>query len=190
MAKFNPNEYETVEERLHRFYADHPHGRVITENQTTLQDRQVSTWVVAASIYLPNPLEGGDQYVLKATGLAFEVDGGNGANSTSALENCETSAIGRALANAGYSGSKRTTREEMAKANRGVTPKPAGAPAITPEVLNNLFAAINATTTKIELRNLWRDSAALLNESTPDGTTTFKTLIIERQKELPESDVF
>jgi hypothetical protein len=41
------------------------------------------------------------------------------ANQTSALENCETSAIGRALANAGYSGNKRTTREEMAKVERG-----------------------------------------------------------------------
>jgi hypothetical protein len=44
------------------------------------------------------------------------------ANKTSALENAETSAIGRALAQAGYSGDKRVTREEMAKVARGVTP--------------------------------------------------------------------
>ena len=45
------------------------------------------------------------------------------ANKTSALENCETSAIGRALANAGYSGSKnRASAEEMAKVAKGITP--------------------------------------------------------------------
>ena len=50
------------------------------------------------------------------TGYAFEVDGQGGmANRTSALENCETSAIGRALANIGYSGAKRPSQEEMRK---------------------------------------------------------------------------
>jgi hypothetical protein len=127
MANFNLNDYETVAERIKRFYTDYPEGRIITKNQTTKQDRLASTWVVRASIYIPNPLFELDrvyeQFVLKATGLAFEVDGQGMANKTSALENAETSAIGRALANAGYSGNKRTTREEMAKAERGVTPK-------------------------------------------------------------------
>jgi hypothetical protein len=113
MAQFNLNDYETVEERIRRFYKDNPDGRIITENQTTLQDRQVSTWVVMASVYLNNETD-----KPKATGLAFEVDGVGMANKTSALENAETSAIGRALANAGYSGNKRASREEMAKVAR------------------------------------------------------------------------
>jgi hypothetical protein len=49
------------------------------------------------------------------------------ANKTSALENCETSAIGRALANMGLSGDQRASREEMAKVQRGVTPAKTGA---------------------------------------------------------------
>jgi hypothetical protein len=50
------------------------------------------------------------------TGLAEETIQGRGVNATSALENCETSAIGRALANAGYATKgKRASREEMAK---------------------------------------------------------------------------
>ena len=120
MAQFNPADYETVEQRIKRFYSDNPDGRITTENQTSLQDRQVSTWVVKAYIYLNT----GDQAAKlpKATGLAFEIDGAGMANKTSALENAETSAIGRALANAGYSGNKRTTREEMAKVERGITP--------------------------------------------------------------------
>jgi hypothetical protein len=117
MAQFNLNDYETVEQRIKRFYKDNPEGRIITENQTTLQDRQVSTWVVMASVYLNNETD-----KPKATGLAFEVDGVGMANKTSALENAETSAIGRALANAGYSGNKRASREEMAKVARETKP--------------------------------------------------------------------
>lgn len=127
MANFNLNDYETVEQRLHRAYKDHPLMRVITENLTTEQDRSVLTWVVKAEIYLPKPdgapeEKWSDGWYLKATGHAFEIDGQGMANKTSALENAETSAIGRALANAGYSGNKRTTREEMAKVERGQTP--------------------------------------------------------------------
>jgi type II secretory pathway component PulM len=118
MAQFNLNDYETVEERIRRFYKDNPDGRIITENQTTLQDRQVSTWVVYAAVYLTNDRE----TLARATGLAYEIDGVGMANKTSALENAETSAIGRALANAGYSGNKRASREEMAKVARDKKP--------------------------------------------------------------------
>ena len=118
MAGFNLQDYETVEERIRRFYKDNKTGRIITENITTLQDRQVGTWVVKASVYLNDETD-----KPKATCLAFEVDGQGMANKTSALENAETSAIGRALANAGYSGNKRTSRQEMEKVARGQTPK-------------------------------------------------------------------
>ena len=122
MAQFNLAEYETVAERIARFYKDNPDGRIITRNITSAQDRQISTWVVQAYIYLSS----GDQAnnIPKATGLAFEIDGTGMANKTSALENAETSAIGRGLANAGYSGDKRATREEMSKVKRDVaTPR-------------------------------------------------------------------
>lgn len=120
MANFNLNDYETVESRIKRFYGDHPDGRIITKNRTTIADRTVSTWVVEAIVYLTDADQ--ERKLPKATGFAFEIDGTGMANKTSALENAETSAIGRALANAGYSGNKRTTREEMAKVERDVTP--------------------------------------------------------------------
>ena len=131
MAQFNLNDYETVEERIRRLYELHPDARIVTKNLTTLQDRQVSTWVVQAKIFLPIwtlPKESvesvmHDGWYVKATGLAFEVDGTGMANKTSALENCETSAIGRALANMNLSGNRRTSREEMAKVASAVTPK-------------------------------------------------------------------
>lgn len=120
MAAFNPADYETVAERIKRFYVDFPDGRITTRNLTQQHDRAISTWVVQAYVFLTakDQLEN----CPKATGLAFEVDGTKGANLTSALENAETSSIGRALASAGYSGDKRASREEMNKVNRGVTP--------------------------------------------------------------------
>lgn len=123
MAQFNLNDYETVEERLKRAHAAHPDLRIVTVNHTTAQDRAVSTWVVEARIYLSRE----DQLdnLPKATGLAFEVDGVGMAQKVAALETAETSAIGRALANMNLSGNKRTSREEMEKVERGVTPKPA-----------------------------------------------------------------
>lgn len=122
MAAFNPAEYETVAERLKRALKDHPDLRIVTHNQTQQHDRAISTWVVYTQIFL----NADDQRnnLAKATGLAFEVDGVGMANKTSALENAETSSLGRALANAGYSGDKkqRATVEEMSKVAKGVTP--------------------------------------------------------------------
>jgi len=120
MAHFNLEDYETVEQRIKRFYEVHPDGRIITENLTTLADREQKTWVVRASVYFNRQDQ--IEYLPKATGMAFEVDGAGMANKTSALENCETSAIGRALANANFSGNKRASREEMEKVQRSVQP--------------------------------------------------------------------
>ena len=122
MARFNLEDYETVEERIKRFYGLHPDGRIITENLTTQADRSVSTWIVKTTIYLTDADQANG--LAKATGHAFEVDGGNGANATAALENAETSSIGRCLANMNLSGNRRTSREEMQKVDRGVTPQP------------------------------------------------------------------
>ena len=118
MAQFNLNEYETVAERIKRFYNDYPDGRIITENLTQQHDRALATWVVKAEIYLNSDDQA--KGLVKASGLAFEIDGVGMANKTSALENAETSAIGRALANAGYSGDKkqRASVEEMSKVSR------------------------------------------------------------------------
>jgi hypothetical protein len=120
MPRFNPNDYQDVQARLDILHRDYPDARVITENLTTSSDRSVSTWVVKASLYL----SAGDQSMglAKATGHAFEIDGGTGANQTSALENGETSAVGRCLRLAGIGNGP--SKQEMAKAERGITPQP------------------------------------------------------------------
>ena len=104
---WNLNDYETVESRLSRFIEQYPNFRIETE----LLENSHTRFVVIARIWKdasdPNPW---------GTGLAYETISERGVNSTSALENCETSAIGRSLANCGFAAKgKRASREEMAK---------------------------------------------------------------------------
>jgi predicted metalloendopeptidase len=104
---FNLQDYETVEERLIKFWKDHPDGQI----HTKLLESQSARFIVEASIYRTEA-----DLRPWTTGLAEETVQGRGVNATSALENCETSAIGRALANAGYATKgKRASREEMGK---------------------------------------------------------------------------
>lgn len=104
---FNLADYETVEVRLEKFIKDWPDFRVSTE----LESFAGNKYIVKAYLYKSMA-----DHVAFSTGYAEETVSERGVNSTSALENCETSAIGRALANAGYAAKgKRPSREEMSK---------------------------------------------------------------------------
>jgi len=112
---FNLDDYETVEERLIKYWKEHPDGQI----HTKIIEASANRFIVEASVFRteadPRPW---------TTGLAEETVQGRGVNATSALENCETSAIGRALANAGYATKgKRASREEMGKVAKGVEVK-------------------------------------------------------------------
>jgi len=112
---FNLEDYETVEERLVKFWKEHPDGRI----ETTLVESTLQRFIVKAAVYRTEV-----DASAWTTGYAEETVSTRGVNSTSALENCETSAIGRALANAGYvTKGKRPSREEMSKVKAG-EPKP------------------------------------------------------------------
>ena len=112
---FNLDDYETVEERLIKYWKDHPDGQIHTE----IMESTATRFIVKASIFRTEA-----DARPWATGLAEETVQGRGVNATSALENCETSAIGRALANAGYATKgKRASREEMGKVSRGLEVK-------------------------------------------------------------------
>jgi hypothetical protein len=150
MARFNLEDYETVEERIKRFYTDHPDGRIISYELTSEEDRARKMWVVRAQVFTNHE----DQHANcpKASGFAFEIEGTAGANQTSSLENAETSAIGRALANAGYSGNKRASREEMAKVERGAPVEE------SKKVPDDFIVKVDAAVSVDELTNLWEDA--------------------------------
>jgi len=107
MGFFNIEDYEPVEARLNRFWELHKDdGRVETE----LVSHNNGHYIVKAIIWV------GERQV--ASGLADEHTEAKGVNSRNALENAETSAIGRALANFNFAPKgKRPSREEMVKAN-------------------------------------------------------------------------
>lgn len=136
MPKFDLASYETVDERLRRFWSDNPNARIATDLVRVDGEVGKTRWVTRAEVYKDAASE-----VPTGTGYAFEVDGQGMANQGSALENCETSAIGRALANAGYSGNKRANRMEMAKA-----------------FMVQARDEIASATTKGQLQGIWRDA--------------------------------
>ena len=143
---FNINDYETVEVRLGKFIAEHDDFRIYTE----LLESSPTRFIVRASIYRTeldaNPW---------ATGLAYEMVTDRGVNQTSALENCETSAIGRALANAGYAAKgKRPSQSEMAKVIAAETPTKSFKEKL--EQRQNMYGAAGSKSGQIE--TILRDS--------------------------------
>ena len=115
---FDLSTYATVEERLALFWAAHPDGRIATEI-VRMDDHAV---LFRADVYRhrddPHPA---------AIGHAYEEKTDRGVNATSHVENAETSAIGRGMANWIYAAGKRPSREEMGKVERmGGTPAPSG----------------------------------------------------------------
>jgi len=114
---FNLADYEPVEVRLEKFIKDYPAFRIATE----LEVVEATRYIVKAYLF-----KDASDGVAWATGYAEETVTSRGVNQTSALENCETSAIGRALANAGYAPKgKRPSREEMSKVVASKPVKPA-----------------------------------------------------------------
>jgi hypothetical protein len=98
-------QYETVASRVSRFRDEYKQELAIV---TELIDRDAETVVMKASIVK------GDQIL--ATGYAEESRTSSTINRTSALENCETSAIGRALAAFGMAGTEYASADEVAQA--------------------------------------------------------------------------
>lgn len=135
---YNPAEYAMVEERIALFYQIHPDGRIIT-----CLDKEMSagdTWVFRAAVFVD--LAEHEMDLPKATGWATEAKG-SGKQDFSA-EVCETSAIGRALANMGLTGSKkRASLEEMRK------------------VAVDYIAVSKELTDVKKLRLLWQQAAAM-----------------------------
>ena len=125
MAGFNLSDYEPVEARLARAHAAQGDLRVITD-LVHYDDKLV---IVKASVYKSgDDLEHGRVW---ACDYAQEAIGSTNITKTSWLETCATSAIGRALANAGFSPKgNRPSREEMQKAQRPAA-KSGGRPAPT-----------------------------------------------------------
>ena len=149
MKLFNLADYEPVEVRLEKFIKDYPDFRISTE----LEVVEATRYIVKAYLFKTHA-----DSIAWATGYAEETVSQRGVNQTSALENCETSAIGRALANAGYAPKgKRPSREEMSKVvTQGVTKPLPNAPKPLPKpVVQDLVQVIKAADAEPAEKDYW-----------------------------------
>ncbi len=109
-ASFNLQNYAPVADRIRLFYESFPEGRITTELVSRTSVEVTFKALVFRDAATAHPA---------ATGWASEREGDGDVNSVACLENTETSAIGRALANLGFTASlRRPSREEMEKAER------------------------------------------------------------------------
>ena len=108
---FNLNDYEDVDTRIHKFYETYPDGALLTEQ--VLNDEEKGIVVFKAIAYRTHV-----DTQPSATGYARGARKDRGVDRDFWFENCETSAIGRCLANLGLSAKgKRASSLEMAKVN-------------------------------------------------------------------------
>ncbi len=115
---FNLADYETVDSRIHQFYAEYKDGRIVTEME--LIDIEKGHCVFKAYIYKDSVRTMPD-----STGYADGFRKDRGVDAQFWINNAETSSIGRALANLGLSAKgKRASAEEMAQVNAVKSVKP------------------------------------------------------------------
>jgi hypothetical protein len=100
----------TVAYRVNKFREDHPDWTIETELVSEDDIKVVMKAIISRTA------DNGTNTLVLATGYAEEVRAASSINKTSALEVCETSAIGRALAALGYAGTEYASADEVAGA--------------------------------------------------------------------------
>ena len=181
--KYSLEDYETVEQRLRRLFTEYPKARILTD----LIHQDDRRFITKTFLYL-NP----EDTVPTATGYAEEIVGAGFVNKTSALENCETSSIGRCLSNSllilGAPVGKRPSAEEMQKVERyKAEPRRSAAKArvYSEDEIAGAVAALARVPEmqdKELLRKLWSDNTEVLDA--PIDGTTLKDAINKRVGEL------
>lgn len=96
-SNWDSSSYTPVAERMQAFRAEYPAAQVVTR----LHAWENGRITFRASLYR-NP----EERRPAATGWASEREGDGEINNTACLENAETSAVGRALANLGFTGAR------------------------------------------------------------------------------------
>jgi hypothetical protein len=93
--RFNPDEYITVSERIEKFYAKFPQGRILTN--IVEHNAETGFILIRAEVYR-DP----EDALPAATGHAYELRSAGHVQAGSYVEVCETSSVGRALALLGF----------------------------------------------------------------------------------------
>jgi len=142
MAHFNLSEYQTVQERIDLFWTKYPSGRINVEMVSFTPEQVVFKAEIFANRDEVDPL---------TVDYAEERLGSSPVNKTSFVENCATSAVGRAISMLGGEFSpkgKRPSQQEMSKVQR----------LSTPEVARNWQAALDNINDIEGLRSLYNEA--------------------------------
>ena len=200
---FNIKDYTLVKDRLISFRDDHKGCSITTEllNVNNIIDSPTgdmcNEYVIKATI-IPNPLQEPEIYF---TGLAAERDNTGFVNKSSAIENCETSAVGRALAFAGYGGDVQfASAEEVANAK--ITQSKSALTGDLLELMDNLFNLCKNTMSPEEVKvynerrgagyydtkTKWKKSIGHFMLVLKDQNNTLDTMMKSKVKEELASD--
>ena len=115
---FNLNNYEDVDTRIHKFYETYPDGAILTELIANEEEKGI---VIFKAVAFRTHVD----TTPSAIGYARGARKDRGVDRDFWFENCETSAIGRCLANLGLSAKgKRASSIEMAKVNEAKSDTP------------------------------------------------------------------
>jgi pyruvate/2-oxoglutarate dehydrogenase complex dihydrolipoamide acyltransferase (E2) component len=121
--RFNPDEYITVSERIEKFYAKFPQGRILTS--VVEHNAETGFILIRAEVY-----RDAEDTLPAATGHAYEMRSAGHVQAGSYVEVCETSSVGRALALLGFEVRRGVaSREEVI---RGAKKQQAAAAAAAP----------------------------------------------------------
>jgi hypothetical protein len=121
--RFNPDEYITVSERIEKFYAKFPQGRILTS--VVEHNAETGFILIRAEVY-----RDAEDALPAATGHAYELRSAGHVQAGSYVEVCETSSVGRALALLGFEVRRGVaSREEVI---RGAKKQQAAAAAAAP----------------------------------------------------------
>lgn len=153
IVSIHGKQYHTVANRISTFRADHPDFTIETQLISADDER-----VVMKALIMD-----GDKLI--STGYAEEVRSASNINRTSALENAETSAVGRALAFYGLAGTEIASADEVAAA-----------------INQQNQSAFKVKQTKTKVWKALRDAAA--EEDSLKSRETWDELSSEQQQEI------
>jgi hypothetical protein len=176
LVDIHGKQYKTVALRVSEFREKYPiesgyaiHTEILHHNESVV--------IIQASILDSN------QNIV-AQGMAEEVRTQKGVNSTSALENAETSALGRALSAAGFGGTEYASADEVANAISGEAMNDAMIKILNARLLNctkpEHFEAFSAESSvvpvhiKSRLKDALRQQMATHNVTFDTQSKTFK----------------
>jgi hypothetical protein len=144
---FDLSQYELVEDRIRAFWEMFPNGRLLTDVAKVIREDGRTEWQCKSALFIDK-----DDPRPTTTGFAMEIEGSTPVNKYSAAENCETSSLGRCLANFLFAAKgKRASESEMKKVKRMTEEETAPKVPVEYQDAKPFFDALEASNTVASL---------------------------------------